>query len=150
MAFLNCPSALFERRIYFFSPFLMNRTFKVQIGDRDYLVDPAMVQAHSIFGPAERLCLPALKQQEIPFDDPNSEFDFLFDEKKPFLVTPAALAMYGNEVICLCLSILQAEANRYEGLSYLQVFEDGTKKENLWFIDDGEGGAVTALLPSDY
>ena len=35
------------------------------------------------------------------------------------------------------------------GIDYLQVFEtpDGAR---LWFIEDGEGGAITALLPEEY
>ena len=33
----------------------------------------------------------------------------------------------------------------------VQVFEDlESRRSNLWFIDDGEGGATTALLPEDY
>ncbi|MFG0287836.1 MAG: hypothetical protein ACF8CQ_06675 [Rhodopirellula sp. JB044] len=28
--------------------------------------------------------------------------------------------------------------------------EDDNKDENLWFLEDGDGGAITGLLPSDY
>jgi hypothetical protein len=38
----------------------------------------------------------------------------------------------------------------HQGLDYLQLFEDETKSENLWFIEDDPGGAITALLPSDH
>ena len=36
------------------------------------------------------------------------------------------------------------------GLDYLQVFDDPIKHEKQWFIEDGPGGAITALLPTDY
>ena len=42
------------------------------------------------------------------------------------------------------------KADEHQGLDYLQVFHDETKPENLWFIEDGPGGAITALLPSDH
>lgn len=42
------------------------------------------------------------------------------------------------------------EAEQHGGIDYLQVFEDESKSEALWFIEDGPGGAITALLPSDY
>ena len=90
-----------------------------------------------------------LKPQEIPFDDPASDCTFRPTDEKPFLATPAALAAYGDDVI-RCLSILQQKAEIFGGLDYLQVFEDRAKPEPLWFIEDGPGGAITALLPSDY
>jgi hypothetical protein len=68
---------------------------------------------------------------------------------KPFLATSAAIEMYGWDVLG-CLLFLQEEARRRNGLDYLQVFEDPTKPEPLWFIEDGDGGGITALLPSDY
>lgn len=49
-----------------------------------------------------------------------------------------------------CLTILQRLAKEHEGIDYLQVFTDSSKPEPLWFIEDGDGGAITALLPSDY
>lgn len=94
--------------------------------------------------------LPSLKTQEIPFDDPASVWRFLPSENKPFLATPAAIEMYGAAIIWTCLMQLQSLARAMNGLDYLQVFEDITKTEALWFIEDGEGGAITALLPSDY
>ena len=93
--------------------------------------------------------LPTLKPQEVPFDDPASECRFQPSDKKPFLATPAALAAYGNEIFP-CLTILQRLAKEHEGIDYLQVFTDSSKPEPLWFIEDGDGGAITALLPSDY
>jgi len=33
---------------------------------------------------------------------------------------------------------------------YLQVFESQGVVEPLWCIEDGEGGAITTLLPSDH
>ena len=92
---------------------------------------------------------PTLKPQEIPFDDPRSDCRFQPNDKKPFLATPAALAAYGD-VIFPCLGLLQRCSEEHDGIDYLQVFTDSSKPEPLWFIEDGDGGAITALLPSDY
>ncbi len=91
-----------------------------------------------------------LMPQEIPLDDPASRYRFQPSSDKPFVTTPAALDAYGLEAIVTCLAYLQRQAQLYEGLDYLQVFQDSTKPEPLWFIEDDEGGAITALLPSDY
>ena len=88
--------------------------------------------------------------QEIPLDDPQSNCSFKPTATKPFVATPAALEMYGLLAITVCLLELQKKAARHGGLDYLQVFEDPSKSEKLWLIEDGEGGAITALLPSDY
>ncbi|MGA2618946.1 MAG: hypothetical protein ABSF26_15150 [Thermoguttaceae bacterium] len=93
--------------------------------------------------------LPTLKPQEIPFDSPESCNTFIPSARKPFLATPAALKAYGEQ-IGPCLYQLQALAVLHDGLDYLQVFTDPSKPEALWFIEGGEGGAITALLPSDY
>lgn len=71
---------------------------------------------------------------------------------KPFLATPDAIEMYQHEVILACLGVLQRKAIEKQGLDYLQVFEGEKtgKPENLWYIEDGAGGAITALLPSNY
>ena len=55
-----------------------------------------------------------------------------------------------TDAILGCLQILQAKAEEHRGLDYLQVFVDSSRREPLWFIEDGGGGAITALLPSDY
>jgi len=91
-----------------------------------------------------------LKPQEIPLNDPQSDNMFVPSTVKPFLATPAALEMFGMVAITQCLAILQEEAREHQGLDYLQVFEDTSTQQRLWFIEDGEGGAITALLPSDY
>jgi hypothetical protein len=49
-----------------------------------------------------------------------------------------------------CLTQLQNLASEKNGLDYLQVFDDPDRPEPLWFMDDGPGGAITALLPSDH
>ena len=69
--------------------------------------------------------------------------------EKPFLATPAAMKSYGD-LIFPCLAELQRLATHHRGLDYLQVFNCPGQQEPLWFIEDGEGGAITALLPSDY
>lgn len=88
--------------------------------------------------------------QEIPYDHPQSHYRFLANEEKPLLSTPAAIEMYSYQVVLACYFVLRGLAEEKDGIDYLQVFEDETKRENLWFIEDGDGGAITGLLPSDY
>lgn len=95
------------------------------------------------------LSLPFLKAQEIPLDHPDSCNMFQPGPDKPFFATPAALDIYSQFVIVACWQLLRERAELHSGLDYLQVFES-EGKEDLWFIEDGEGGAITALLPSDY
>lgn len=94
--------------------------------------------------------LPILRPQEIPLDDPQSCEMFIPSVAKPLVATPAAIEMYGQQTILACLAVLQEAAVANAGLDYLQVFEDTSKSEKLWFIEDGSGGAITALLPTDY
>lgn len=75
---------------------------------------------------------------------------FIPGPDKPLVATPAAIALYSHEVIVACWQLLRRKAEENHGLDYLQVFVDETKSENLWFMEDGPGGAITALLPSDY
>lgn len=49
-----------------------------------------------------------------------------------------------------CYHVLRQLAEEHNGIDYLQVFTDDTKDENLWLIEDGDGGAITGLLPSEY
>lgn len=92
---------------------------------------------------------PVLKIQEIPYDHPDSRYFFRPSAEKPFLATPAAIEMY-REAIYRCLLQLQTLAREKDGLDYLQVFDDPDRAAALWFIEDDDGGAITALLPSDY
>lgn len=94
--------------------------------------------------------LPELKPQEIPLDHPDSVNMFVPRPDKPFVATPAALDLYSRDVIIACWQVLRQRAEQHGGLDYLQVFQDDSRPENLWFIEDGPGGAITALLPSDY
>lgn len=91
-----------------------------------------------------------LKPQEIPLDHPDSCNRFNPSGAKPFLATPAALDAFGQQTIVQCLGVLQTEARKHKGIDYLQVFEEAGTDRRLWFIEDGPGGAITALLPSDY
>ena len=93
--------------------------------------------------------MPTLKMQEVAFTDPASHYQFQPSAEKPFVSTPAAIEYYG-EVLWPCLHQLQQLADEHDGIDYLQVFEDPSKPEPLWFIEDDAGGAITALLPSDY
>jgi hypothetical protein len=92
---------------------------------------------------------PVLKVQEIPYDHPDSRYMFQPGPEQPFLSTPAAIAMY-RETIYNCLMQLQELAREKSGIDYLQVFDDPDRPEGLWFMEDDEGRAITALLPSDY
>ena len=94
--------------------------------------------------------LPELQPQEIPFDHPDSVNMFQPGPEKPFVSTPAAIAAYTRVTILMCLGVLRKKADEHGGLDYLQVFKDSTKPEDLWFIEDGAGGGITALLPSDH
>ena len=91
-----------------------------------------------------------LKSQEIPLDDPESNNMFRPGPDKPFAATPAAIEMYTREAILACLNLLRQKADEHQGLDYLQVFTSPEKPEDLWFMEDGAGGAITALLPSDH
>jgi hypothetical protein len=93
---------------------------------------------------------PELREQEIQLSDPESIYMFRPSPDKPFVATPAAVAMYTHEQIVACLNVLRQKADQYAGLDYLQVFVDPDKPEPLWFMEDGPGGAITALLPSDH
>lgn len=93
--------------------------------------------------------MPTLKMQEVPFTDPASHYQFEPLADKPFVATPAAIEHY-SDVLWPCLHQLQKLADEHDGIDYLQVFEDASKPEPLWFIEDDAGGAITALLPSDY
>ena len=90
----------------------------------------------------------ALQTQEIPFDHPDSRYMFQPGDK-PFLATPAAIELHGDD-IGRWLIQLQTLALEKNGLDYLQVVTIPGRPEPLWFIEDDDGGAITALLPSDY
>ena len=68
---------------------------------------------------------------------------------KPFFATPGAIEKFSHETIIACLRVLQQKAEEHNGIDYLQVFESADG-DRLWFIEDGEGGAITALLPEEY
>lgn len=70
---------------------------------------------------------------------------------KPFVATRAAIDVYTNEIIVACWAVLRSKADEHGGLDYLQIFDSGDPNQpDLWFIEDGDGGAITALLPADY
>ena len=91
-----------------------------------------------------------LKKQEIALTDPTSTIMFMPRPDKPFVATRSALDVFGETVILEKLRELQALARQHDGLDYLQVFVNRDGGKDLWFIEDGEGGAITALLPEDY
>ncbi len=89
------------------------------------------------------------KPQEIPLDDPRSTYMF-FPISKPFVVTRAVHEVLPQAVVLACFHQLTWFAEKHHGLDYLQVFKVKGFREPLWFIEDGDGGAITALFPSDY
>lgn len=91
-----------------------------------------------------------LRPQEIAINDPRSCCMFRPSARKPFVATRAAIEQFGESVILDSLRTLQRKAIVEHGLDYLQVFEVAGTSTGLWFIEDGEGGAITALLPDDY
>lgn len=91
-----------------------------------------------------------LKPQEIPFEHPDSCNMFEPGPDKPLVATAAAIAVHSHETIVACWQTLRQLADEHQGIDYLQVFETRDSTENLWFIEDGPGGAITAMLPSDY
>ena len=117
-----------------------------------FLVDVLACQIRKADDPLTPIPIPKLKMQEIAYDAEASTYLFRPSPTKHLVTTSAAEREYGSEVICGCHAILLDLAKRHGGLDYLQVFEDqtGTKSEPLWFIEDGDGGGITALLPSDY
>jgi hypothetical protein len=92
----------------------------------------------------------ALQPQEIPFDHPDSCNMFRPGPEKPLVATPGAIQMHTQQAIFACLTQLHALAEEHDGIDYLQVFTDPNRPESLWFIEDGPGGAITALLPSEH
>ena len=92
------------------------------------------------------------KPPEVPDDDPRADCRFDPESGKPFVATTAAVREHTRERIMVCLAELRRLAEEHDGLDYLQVFEPvpPAGRENLWIIEDGPGGAVTALLPGDY
>jgi hypothetical protein len=91
-----------------------------------------------------------LLPQEIPWSDPKSCHFFRPSQEKPFVATTTALEAFGVELILSCLGYLQRQAVIHQGLDWLQVFEDPRSRARLYFIEDGPGGCVNALLPCDY
>ena len=94
--------------------------------------------------------LPKLKRQEIPFDHPDSFNRFQASADKPLLATPGAIEAYSMETIVGCYRVLNELARLRDGLDYLQVFQSDDQDQNLWILEDGPGGAITALLASEY
>jgi hypothetical protein len=75
---------------------------------------------------------------------------FCPSDDKPFVATRAAVEAFGIGMIITGLCILQAHARERSGIHHVQVFDVHESDEPLWFIEDGPGGAINALLPSDY
>lgn len=90
-----------------------------------------------------------LQPQELPWDHPQSTYRF-DPSSKPLVATPAAIREFGPEQIEHCINLLRRWAKKMNGLDHLQVFVDDITGAKLWFIEDDDGGGITALLPDDY
>ena len=91
-----------------------------------------------------------LNPQEISYDAKASCNFFVPSEDMPFVATRAAVEQFEESTIVACLKELQTEARQHNGLDYMQIFESPDQRKKLWFIEDGPGGAITALLPDEY
>jgi hypothetical protein len=89
-----------------------------------------------------------MKEQEVPATDPRSTY-FLGLPGRTLVATPGALETFTAGEISFVVSTLKERADASSGLDYLAVF-DSDDGRRLFVIDDGPGGAVTLLLPSDY
>ncbi len=95
--------------------------------------------------------VPTLKPQEIPLDHADSNNMFQPGHEKPLVATPAAIEAHTLEIILACHAVLRQKADEHNGLDYLQVFKSpADSSPDLWFIEDGPGGAISAILPTDY
>ena len=135
-------------------PFHPMSTVRVFQGDADGV--SLRCSGHGSVGTAfclfPPICMEGLKlnPQEVSYRSAESCWTFCPTVTKPFVATRTAMEQFGESTIFRCLLQLQEEARCHDGLDYLQVFEDQGTHEELWFIEDGEGGAITALLPDDY
>ncbi|QEG20997.1 hypothetical protein [Mariniblastus fucicola] len=90
------------------------------------------------------------RMQEIEFSDKRSSWRFTPSDRKPFLITPGAEQAIGIGLAYECLTRLHGLAKLHNGIDYMQKFEILESDITVWFIEDGDGGAITALLPSEY
>ena len=91
-----------------------------------------------------------LKSQEMPFNSPESDCTFRPSAEKPLLATPEVIRVHTMEKLLACLGRVQHLAKVHNGADYLQVFEDDETGKKVILIEDGEGGAITFLLPEEY
>jgi len=92
----------------------------------------------------------ALQPQAIPFEHPDSFNMFQPSAEKPLVATPGAIESFSHETVVECWKLLHDLAKEKQGIDYLQVFVRDHDESKLWFIEDGEGGAITALTPDEY
>ena len=91
---------------------------------------------------------PILKEQEIPYDDPDSKWMFDPEADIAVAITPTAKEIYNDQVYEL-LAILTAMAKRYRGLDALQIFmSQDPRVEDLWVQEADD--AIVFHLPNKH
>ena len=91
---------------------------------------------------------PILKQQEIPYDHPDSKWMFDPDADIAVAITPAAKAIYNDDAYEL-LAILTKLAKRHNGLDRIQVFvKPDPNVPNLWVAEAED--SIVFHLPSEH
>ena len=92
---------------------------------------------------------PILKQQEIPYDHPESKCMFDPDaDDLAIAITPAARAIY-NDYAYELLAVLTDLAKRHDGLDRLQIFmSQDPNVEDLWVEQVRD--AIVFHLPEEH
>lgn len=132
-----------------FPHFSMANLISYWVNDEQCVVDTDEGLIFPAADPSQRIQLPRLSPQRNPFGHPDSKHHFRAEAPHSFEITTGARELYGELIIFGCLNMLHAWAIEQDGLDGRQVFQDDSKLEPLWIIEDGDGGTVTALLPSE-
>ena len=92
--------------------------------------------------------LPTLIEQEISYDDPESNCMFRTNEEKELYLTERCMRVYAYDVILACWQVLAEKAEQHGGLESLQIFESEENVQELWFLEGPF--TIDAMLQSDY
>ena len=92
--------------------------------------------------------LPTLIEQEISYDDPESNCMFRTNGEKKLSMTERCMREYRYDVILACWKVLADKAEMHKGLDSLQTFQSEEHLQELWFLE--EPFTIVAMLQSDY